>query len=134
MKESSMLTINRLLNVGLPPSCRKNHITAHTVMSMSPSGTIVVMAEDLPGEGCRCYRGVRDMTDKERETCLRILEAHTDGVQEVVIPRKQLLTIIKELQSNWVCIKVADGHPLVISGSVENCTVRAAIAHVIEED
>lgn len=134
MKESSMMSINRLLNVGLPPSCRENHITAHTVMSMSPSMSIVVMAEGLPGEGCHCYRGVRDMTEEERSACLRILEAHAEGVQEVVIPRKQLLTIIKELQSEWVCIKVADGHPLVISGMIEDCTVRAAIAHVIEED
>lgn len=134
MKESSMLAINRLLNLEIPSSRRENLLTAHTVMSMSPSGTTLVIVEDLPGEGCRCWKDGKDITDEQRDNWLRLLEAHIEGRQEVVIPRKQLLSIITELQSDQVRIKAAEGHPLVISGMIEDCTVRAAIAYVIEED
>lgn len=134
MKESSMMAINRLLNLEIPSSRRENLITAHTVMSMSPSGIALVMVEGLPGEGCQCWRDRRDITEEQMDKWLRILEAHADGAQEVVVPKKQLLSIITELQSDQIRIRAAEGHPLMISGMIEDCTVRAAIAYVIEED
>lgn len=134
MKESSMMSINRLLNVGLPPRSRENRITAHTVMAVSPDRTTMVMVEGLPASGMLAYNGRDEMNGERRHIFLRILEAHVEGAQEAVIPRKQLLSIITELQSDKVRIRVADGHPLIITGGVEECTVRAAIAPVIEED
>lgn len=133
MKESSMLAVNRLLNLGIAPRSRENRITAHTVMAVSPDRTALVMVEGLPGEGVSTYLGYDD-DDRQRHIFLRILEAHVEGAQTAVIPRKQLLGIITELQSDNVRIRVADGHPLIITGGVEDCTVRAAIAPVIEED
>lgn len=134
MMESSMLAVNRLLNLGIAPRSRENRITAHTVMALSPDRTTMVLVEGLPTSGMLAYNGRDEMDDKQRDKFLRILEAHVEGAQAVVIPRKHLLSVITELQSDRVCIRVADAHPLIIEGSIEDCTVRAAIAPVIKED
>ena len=129
-----MLAINRLLNLGISPRRRDNRLTAHTVMAISPDKTVLVMAEGLPGDGCAAYAGSEIMPEERRPAFLRILEAHVEGAQETVIPRRQLLSLITEMQSDTVRIRTAEGHPLVISGSVEDCIIRVAIAPVIEED
>lgn len=133
MRESSMLAVNRLLNIGISPRRRENRLIAHTVMALSPDKTILVMAEGLPGSGSASYAGTEAMPEERRSTFLRILEAHVDGAQEIVVPRRQLLTLITEMQSDRVRIKVAEGHPLVISGSVEDCSICAAIALIMED-
>lgn len=135
MMESYMLAINRLLNPGIPPRSRENRITAHTVMAMSPERTVLVMVEGLPGEGMVAYNGRDEINDEKIHTFQRIIEAPVGEAQEAVIPRKQLLSIITELQSDNVRIRVGGGgQPVIIAGGIEDCTVRAAIAPVIEED
>lgn len=134
MKESSMLAINRLLNLGIPPRSRENRITGHTVMAVSLDRTGLVMVEGLPGEGMLAYNGRDEMDEKRRDKFLQIFENHVEGAQAVVIPRQQLLSIITELQSDRVRIRVADDHPLIITGLIEGCTVKAVIAPVIKED